>query len=256
MLEEWLQWEPGDERGSTKTASKEELRGALDKAGLATTASSIMNCTHSELSEQTHARLYQELASHSSTWKEIGTYLGFHQSELDEIQARPLLLNTAPKSWLSAMLAEWLQWEPGDERGSTKTASKEELRGALDKAGLATTASSIMNCTHSELSEQTHARLYQELASHSSTWKEIGTYLGFHQSELEEIQARPLLLTTAPKSWLSAMLAEWLKWAPGDKRGSTKAASVKELSDALDKAGLAATAQSILACTIQESSSL
>ena len=212
--------------------------------------------THSKLSEQNHSQLYQELAKHSIMWRDIGTYLGFRQSELDEIQARPLLLNTAPKSWLSAMLAEWLQWEPGDERRSTKTASKEELRGALDKAGLAATASSIMNCTSSELSEQTHARLYQELASHSSTWKEIGTYLGFRQSELEEIQARPLLLTTAPKSWLNAMLAEWLKWAPGDVRGNTKAASIEELSDALNIAGLATTAQSIMACTIQESSSL
>ena len=107
---------------------------------------------HPKLSEQSHSQLYQELAKHSPMWRDIGTYLGFHQSELEEIQARPLLLNTAPKSWLSAMLAEWLQWEPGDERGSTKAATIEELRGALDKAGLAAAAQSIMACTIKEMS--------------------------------------------------------------------------------------------------------
>ena len=104
--------------------------------------------------------------------------------------------------------------------------------------------------TIAELSERNHSQLYKELAGHSYKWKEIGTYLGFRPGELNNIADRPLLLNTAPKSWLSAMLEEWLKWEPGDERGSTKAASIEELSDALDKAGLAAAAQSIMACTI------
>ena len=73
-------------------------------------------------------------------------------------------------------------------------------------------------------------------------WKEIGTYLDFLPSELQDIQARPLLLYSAPKSWLSTMLAEWLKWAPENEKGSTKVATAEELSDALTKAGLAVAA--------------
>ena len=106
--------------------------------------------------------------------------------------------------------------------------------------------------THSKLSEQNHSKLYQELVKHSHMWKDIGTHLGFLPSELDNIQARPALWNTAPKSWLREMLAEWLKWAPGDERGSTNIATVEELRNALDKAGLASTALSIMACTIQE----
>ena len=47
---------------------------------------------------------------------------------------------------------------------------------------------------YSLLFEQNHSLLYQMLAKHSSMWKEIGTYLGFLPSELQDIQARPLLL--------------------------------------------------------------
>ena len=34
------------------------------------------------------------------------------------------------------MLAEWLQWTPEDQRGSTNYATLEGLRDALNKAGL------------------------------------------------------------------------------------------------------------------------
>ena len=38
--------------------------------------------------------------------------------------------------------------------------------------------------------------------------------LGFTPEELNNIQAKPLLMLKAPASWLSVMLAEWLQWAP------------------------------------------
>ena len=50
----------------------------------------------------------------------------------------------APNSWLNTMLAEWLQWSPGDGRGSTKCATLERLSDALNKAGLSEAAQSIM----------------------------------------------------------------------------------------------------------------
>ena len=97
-----------------------------------------------------------------------------------------------------------------------------------------------------ELSDHNHSVLYEKLSKHSTKWREIGTHLGFRPSELDDIHGRPLLMSTAPKSWLSTMLAEWLQRAPGDGRGSTKCATLEGLSDALDKAGLSETAQSIM----------
>ena len=99
------------------------------------------------LEEKDHPRLLEKLSTHSAKWKEIGSYLGFLPSELEDIQARPLLLATAPKSFLHAMLAEWLQWAPGDIRESTGFATLESLKEALNKAGLGETACSIMHMT-------------------------------------------------------------------------------------------------------------
>ena len=47
-----------------------------------------------------------------------------------------MLLMEAPQSWLGAMLSQWLQWAPGDGRGSTGYASKESLQAALLRANL------------------------------------------------------------------------------------------------------------------------
>ena len=47
-----------------------------------------------------------------------------------------LLTQSAPKSYLREMLSQWLQWAPGDGRGSTGYASKKSLRAALLKANL------------------------------------------------------------------------------------------------------------------------
>ena len=46
-------------------------------------------------------------------------------------------MSGAPNSWLNAMLADWLQWEPEDSRGSKKFAMLEDLKVALRESGLA-----------------------------------------------------------------------------------------------------------------------
>ena len=38
------------------------------------------------------------------------------------------------------MLSQWLQWAPGDSRGSTSFATLEDLKTALNQAGLGATA--------------------------------------------------------------------------------------------------------------------
>ena len=95
------------------------------------------------LNERNHSALLKQLQEHSAKWVEIGSYLGFHPSELNKIQARPFLLNWAPTSWLAAMLADWLQWAPGDSRGSTSFATLEDLKAALCQAGLGATAHNL-----------------------------------------------------------------------------------------------------------------
>ena len=73
----------------------------------------------------------------------------------------------------------------------------------------------------------------------------IGTHLGFISGELSNIQARPNLTPDAPLSWLRAMLEEWIQWAPGDSRGSTKFANIKDLKTALREAGFGVTAHEL-----------
>ena len=184
-----------------------------------------------KLSERHQSFLSLELKTQSTEWKSIAIYLGFTGSELKIIEAKPLLLSGAPTSWLNEMLSEWLQCAPGDGRGSTKIATLEGLRDALDKAGLGGNIIASKLC---------HGILLEYLTKESHEWKKIGEFLGFHPSELDTIQER------SRESCLSTMLTEWFRWAPGDKRGSNKSASLEGLRDALNEAGLVETAQSIV----------
>ena len=72
-------------------------------------------------------------------------YLGFHRGELDNIEGKPSLHSSGPKGWLRETLSYWLEWAPGDSRGSNGFASIESLKCALDKSGLAQTALDIQS---------------------------------------------------------------------------------------------------------------
>ena len=95
------------------------------------------------------------------------------------------------------------------------------------------------------LTDDHHAVLLKQLTKHSADWKMIGLYLGFSSGELKDIEARPFLQQGAPTSWLSAMLVQWLQWAPGDSRGSTSFATLKALKTALNEVCLGATAHDL-----------
>ena len=84
--------------------------------------------------------LIKKLKEHAAKWREIGTHLGFLQGELTNIQANPNLTPGAPTNWLGAMLEEWIQWAPEDNRGSTSFANLQDLKAALRDAGLGRTA--------------------------------------------------------------------------------------------------------------------
>ena len=95
------------------------------------------------LCDQDLRTILEKLHPYSSKWRNIGEGLGFTSSELDNIQAAPLRLLSAPQSYLSAMLADWLQWAPGDARGSKEYANKNSLVKAVDTAGLGRTAQEL-----------------------------------------------------------------------------------------------------------------
>ena len=88
------------------------------------------------LHDKDHTDIYNKLQERAAKWRDIGKALGFKEGEMDNIQCRPMLSHSAPNSWLGEMLTQWLQWAPGDGRGSTSFATKETLRAALLKANL------------------------------------------------------------------------------------------------------------------------
>ena len=90
------------------------------------------------LRDDHHSVLLKQLIKHAAAWREIGTCLGFIQGQLDNIQT--IQSPNVPVRWLSIMLAQWLQWAPGDGRGSTSFATLDELKSALRKAGFGATA--------------------------------------------------------------------------------------------------------------------
>ena len=98
------------------------------------------------LSESDLSKLLCQLKSHASKWREIGTHLGFDQGELDNIQGKLLVLNEGPKALLREMLREWLEWAPGDSRGSSSSASIKCLKRALNKSDLGKTALEVESC--------------------------------------------------------------------------------------------------------------
>ena len=89
------------------------------------------------LGDDDHSSIYNKLEDKAAKWRDIGKELGFKEGEMDNIQSNPMLLTqSAPNSYLREMLTKWLQWAPGDRRGSTGYATKESLRTALLRTNL------------------------------------------------------------------------------------------------------------------------
>ena len=98
-------------------------------------------CT--KLEKEHLSSLYRQLSEHASKWKEIGTYLGFHGGELSNIEAKPSLHHESPKGFLLELLSEFLEWAPGDSRGSKEYATLGALKEAVRDAGLGKMAAEL-----------------------------------------------------------------------------------------------------------------
>ena len=99
--------------------------------------------TDTHLTELQYPELIRKLKDHASQWRYIGLNLGFRPGELLNIETKPSLFADAPLSWFGALLSEWLQWAPGDSRGSTQFATLKALKFALSESGLGAAASDL-----------------------------------------------------------------------------------------------------------------
>ena len=101
------------------------------------------SCDTQPLQEIPHlAMLLNQLKDRAWQWRDIGSNLGFRQGELNNIQAS-VQQQDVPVGYLRAMLTQWFQWAPGDNRGSSSFATLNALNTALKDCGLAATASNI-----------------------------------------------------------------------------------------------------------------
>ena len=84
--------------------------------------------------------MLKQLKKHAARWKDIGRNLGFTEGELNNIAKDTVLLLRGPQGYLDTLLTQWLEWAPGDERGSKGYATLEGMKAALLQANLGVTA--------------------------------------------------------------------------------------------------------------------
>ena len=92
------------------------------------------------LTDKHLSSLYHQLENYAHKWSDIALYLGFLPGEVNNIEASLRLMHGAPKTYLRALFIEWLQWAPGDSRGSGDFATLQSLKTALNKVGLGAAA--------------------------------------------------------------------------------------------------------------------
>ena len=62
------------------------------------------------LTQEDMRKLINLIHNFSSKWYYIGLGLGFISPELDNISSNPMLLSSAPDSYLTKLLSQWVQW--------------------------------------------------------------------------------------------------------------------------------------------------
>jgi hypothetical protein len=82
-----------------------------------------------------------KLRSCAARWEQIAESLGFTYPEISIIEANPR--SRGPTSYLGNMIGDWLEWAPGDARGSEDYATLEHLQLAVSEAGFGVVASKL-----------------------------------------------------------------------------------------------------------------
>jgi hypothetical protein len=88
-----------------------------------------------------YGRLCEKIKPCASHWKFIAASLSFTYNEIINIEANPR--NVQSNSFLNDVIGVWLNWAPGDGRGSKDYATLEHLQTAVSKAGCGLIASEL-----------------------------------------------------------------------------------------------------------------
>ena len=152
------------------------------------------------------------------------------------LKTKKMLAVVAQKSQAEA-------WEKAKEEMETKekefTLTLQEMKLQIKELELNSMqhkkSSQSPNMVPSDMLKTKHVTMLSETIARSSRkipseWQKLGSQLGFTTEELDKIQYRSM-------DGLSEMLKEWMKWYPGDSRGSTDFPSYTGLQNALVKAG-------------------
>ena len=153
------------------------------------------------------------------------------------LKTKKILAVVAQKSQAEA-------WEKAKEEMETKerefTLTLQEMKLRIKELELDSMqhkkASQSPNMVPSDMLKTKHVTMLSETIVRSSRkisseWQKLGSQLGFTTEELDKIGHRRSM------DGLSEMLKEWMKWYPGDSRGSTDFPSYTGLQNALVKAG-------------------
>ena len=216
------------------------------------------------------------LASHSPpSTTEIAAHIGLHDKQLDQSCTESNFRDIASLIWKHNIRLPILELSSGPHTTEAVVCEEEIVAGlrkwrmkfgfkanykllvesalSLGNAALAEDLCRMLkseSCMYTgglkKLIEKKHySSILFQLKNYAADWREIGIHLGFDTSELKIIESRPNLFANAPNSLLSAMLEEWLQWAPGDARGSQDFATLESLKKAVDKVGLGRVAHKL-----------
>ena len=91
-----------------------------------------------------YGTLCEQLRQCAASWKKVAEGLRFHKYEISNIAADPMkIAEGAPESYMDAVISGWLDWGPGDVRGSEDVATLEALRVAVIRAGFVKVAGTL-----------------------------------------------------------------------------------------------------------------
>lgn len=93
-----------------------------------------------------YGTLHEQLTPCADRWEKIAIGLRFTSDEIRNIKYSLMNVADGPTACLGAVLADWIQWAPGDARGSIDRATLEALKTAISKAGFGVIANELTLC--------------------------------------------------------------------------------------------------------------
>lgn len=194
-------------------------------------------------------------------WFMLGIHLGVPYDKLQEFKREDFPLAAVinfclkgninpPLTWLSIVEALKSQDIGEAELGrklGLKYCPEEEMMEEAENPRLVQErqARAARATPEGRLKESDFSWISDKLKPLAYKWKEIALGLRFTFNEISTIESMSRLFNGAPNSYLCEMLAQWLRWAPEDTRGSTDFPTLQSLRRAVDSAGFGRVAREL-----------